>query len=327
VTKSTAPHILVVDDDPGVARLLNAMLVAEGHVVRRARDGREALALIAEHTPELILLDLDMPGLGGFEVCRALKAAPRTRLVPVVIVTGRSAAEARLRAWELGADEFLTKPFDRAEVAARCRALLRVKELVDDLDSAQAVVFALARTLEAKSRYTQGHTERVTALALMLAVRIGLPDGERDSLRCGASLHDIGKVAVPDSILNKPGRLTAEEFEVVKRHPADGARIVEPLRSIRGAIPLIRWHHERTDGGGYPDGLLGDTIPLSVRVLSVADVYDALASERPYRPAVPHEQCLDILRADAAGGGLDAELVRCFCASPAVPRHGATLPV
>ena len=305
-------QILVVDDDENVARLLERVLTTQGHAVRRAADGFEALALATGVPPDLILLDLDMPRLGGYEVCRAFKSDPRTRLIPVVIITGRSEAEGRLRAWELGADDFLTKPFQVADVAARCKALLRVKDLVDELDSAQTVMFALARTVEAKSLYTQGHTDRVTAYAMALAARIGLPEGVRETLRRGASLHDIGKIAIPDAILDKPGKLTAEEFGIVKKHPDDGARIVEPLKSIRDTIPLIRWHHERLDGRGYPDELFGGAIPLSVRILSVADVYDALASERPYRPAMPHGTCRKVMVEDAAGGGLDPELVEVF---------------
>jgi len=322
--ETSGHRILVIEDDEGVGVILDRLLTAQGHTIRRARDGREGLARFAECAPDLVLLDLDMPRLGGFEVCRAIKSDPKTRLVPVVIVTGRSAAEARLKAWEMGADDFLTKPFDFAEVAARRRSLLKIKDLVDDLDSAEAVMFALAKALDSKSPYTQGHTERVTAYALAHAARIGLSARDREVLRRGASLHDIGKIGIPDAILDKPGKLSAAEYEVVKRHPAAGAHIVGSLRSMRDALPLIRWHHERMDGRGYPDGLIGDAIPLPVRILSVADVYDAVASERPYRPAMPHEKCLDILRADAAGGGLDPELVRSFCEAPAVPLGSLT---
>ena len=315
-------HVLVVDDDHSVAQVLEHLLTAEGYAVSLARDGREALDAVADCPPDLILLDLDMPRLGGYEVCRTVKQDSATRLTPVVILTGRNESEARLRAWELGADDFLTKPFQTVEVLARCRSLLRVKGLVDELDSAQSVLFALARTLEAKSRYTHGHTERVTAYALALAAQVGLPEGEREVLRRGAALHDIGKIAVPDAILDKPGRLTAEEYEVIKRHPAEGVRIVEPLRSLRDTIPLVRWHHERLDGKGYPDGLYGGAIPLLARILAVADVYDALSSERPYRPALPPAECLRLLRESAAGGGLDPELVAHFCAGTAVPLVG-----
>ena len=312
-------HVLVVDDDPHVALVLERLIEAEGHAVRRARDGREALDLVRQRPPDLVLLDLDMPELGGFEVCRQIKQDPQLRLTPVVIITAQSAAEARLRAWEQGADDFLNKPFAPVEVVARCRSLLRVKSLIDELDCAQSVVFALARAIEAKSPYTQGHSERVTVFALALAARLGLSTRDSDVLRRGGSLHDIGKIAIPDSILNKPAKLTPEEYQLVKSHPLEGVRIVDRLRSVRDAVPLIRWHHERLDGGGYPDGLFGGGIPLLVRVLAVADVYDALASERPYRPGMPLEQCLAVMQQDASRGGLDPELVRAFGADPVIP--------
>lgn len=309
----TGRRILVVDDDPTVGAALEHILQGEGYHVARARDGRGALARVADQPPDLILLDLNMPQMGGFEVCQRIKGDPTTSLLPVVILTGESEFEARMRAWEVGADDFLSKPFQVVEVLARCRSLLRTKQLVDELDSAQSVLFAFARTLEAKSRYTQGHSERVTALALTLADRIGLTGAEKETLRRGSLLHDIGKISTPDAILDKPAELTPEEYDVVKQHPAEGVRMVESLRSIRDVIPHIRWHHERMDGRGYPDGLFGGSIPVPVRVLSVADVYDALATDRPYRPALAPDECLSMLREDAAGGGLDPELVEVFC--------------
>jgi putative two-component system response regulator len=312
VRTAAAPDVLVVDDDEGVAALLARILAAEGCRTRHAPDGRAAFARLAEALPDLVLLDLDMPHLGGFEVCRRLKSDPTTRLLPVVILTGRDPNDARLRAWDLGADDFITKPFSTAELLARCRSLLRAKRLVDELDSAQAVVVAFARAIEAKCPHTLGHTERVAAHVLALAERLGLPAADREALLCGAMLHDVGKLSVPDAVLNKPGPLSREEYDLVKLHPAHGCRIAEPLRSLRPALPLIRWHHERPDGKGYPDGLVGAAIPLPVRVLSVADVFDALASARPYRPALPRDECLGILREGAAGGGLDPEVVRCF---------------
>lgn len=313
LTSLAARHILVVDDNASVARLLQQLLVAKGHEVELAGDGVEALECVARRAPDLVLLDLDMPRLNGYEVCRRIKNDPATRLVPVVIVTAQGAFQTRMQAWELGADDFLAKPFQRVEVLARCRSLLRIKGLVEERDGAEAVVFALARAVEAKSPYTHGHSERVKDFALRLAARAGLPEEDWDLLAKGALLHDIGKISTPDAILNKPGPLTHEEYDVVKAHTVQGAHIVEPLRSVRDAMPLIRWHHERLDGRGYPDGLRGEQIPRMVRVLSVADVFDALSSERPYRPAVPHQLSLELLRANAAGGGLDADLVEHFC--------------
>ncbi len=306
-------HVLVVDDDPSVGAFLEHILVNEGYRVSRAHDGRDALVAVENQPPDLILLDVNMPNMGGFEVCKQIKADPATSLLPVVIVTGESDFEARLQAWDVGADDLLSKPFQVIEVLTRCRSLLRMKHLIDELDSTASVLFALARTLEAKSRYTQGHSERVTRHALALAQQIGLPSVELETLRRGSLLHDIGKISTPDMILDKPARLTPSEMDIVKRHPLEGVRMIEPLCSTRDLVPYIRWHHERMDGGGYPDGLFGGSIPLAVRVLSVADVYDALSSERSYRASLAHEECLQILRADAASGGLDPELVKVFC--------------
>jgi putative two-component system response regulator len=310
--EATGRQILIVDDNDYVASLLQTGLSAEGYQIRVARDGFSALNLIAQSLPDLILLDLEMPGLNGDEVCRRLKSNPTTHLIPVVMITAQSDLRNRLDAWEYGADEFLAKPFHLVEVLARCRSLLRIKGLVEERDSAEAVVFALARAVEAKSPYTHGHSERVQTYSLVLADALGLSAREREVLCKGALLHDVGKISVPDAILDKPGRLTRAEFDLVKEHAAAGARIVEPLRSVRDAVPLIRWHHERLDGTGYPDRLKGAQIPLLVRILSVADVYDSLSSERPYRSALPHAACLAIMRDDALNGGLDPELVALF---------------
>jgi putative two-component system response regulator len=304
------PRVLIVEDSPSVASLLRHALLAEGCDVDVADDGRNALARIAETPPDLVvLLDLDIPHVPGDQLCRRLKSDPATNLIPVIMVTGHDDSDSKLSAWEYGADDFLTKPLRITEVTTRCRSLLRIKQLIEERDSAEEVVFALARTVEAKSLFTHGHSERVMRYALSLADAVGVSPHEREVLRKGALLHDIGKIRVPDAILDKPGKLTTAEFEVIKDHPAQGAHIVEPLRSLRETVSLIRWHHERLDGRGYPDGLRGEAIPWLVRILSVADVYDALSSERPYRQSVPHEHCLEMLRENALGGGLDPDLV------------------
>jgi len=308
-----AHRVLVVDDNPSVAQLLQELLATDGHQVETAGDGVEALERVANRPPDLILLDLDMPRLDGFQVCRHVKNSPATRLIPVIIISAQTEFQSKLQAWEMGADDFLTKPFQRVEVLARCRCLLRIKGLVEERESAEAVVFALARAVEAKSPYTHGHSERVKEYALRLAAQLHLHQSKWDTLAKGALLHDIGKISTPDAILNKAGPLTSEEFTVVKDHTWQGARIVEPLRSLRDVAPLIRWHHERLDGRGYPDALAGDQLSLEVRLLAVADVYDSLASDRPYRPPIPHARCLELLRTNAAGGGLDPEIVEQFC--------------
>jgi putative two-component system response regulator len=308
------PRLLVVDDDPSVSALLEHVLGTAGYDVVAVHDGLQALDSVQSRRPDLVLLDIDMPRMTGDEVCRRLKSNPATRLIPVIMITAQGDLPRRLDAWDYGADEFLSKPFQTIEVTARCRSLLRIKKLVDERDSAEAVVFALARAVEAKSPYTHGHSERVMGYVDLLAEHIGLSEVDRETLRKGSLLHDVGKISIPDAILDKPGKLTAEEYEVVKLHAAQGAHIVEPLATVRDVVPLIRWHHERPDGRGYPDGLAGDKIPLLVRILSVADVYDSLASDRPYRGRMPHEKCLQILRETALDGGLDPELVAEFAA-------------
>jgi putative two-component system response regulator len=306
-------HILVVDDNPTIVSLLRHGLAAEGCQVSVAEDGLEAITLVHQKPPDLILLDLELPHLTGDEICRRLKQNAATQFIPVIMITAMTAMQNRLAAWEYGADEFLAKPFHLVEVVARCRSLLRIRRLIEERDSAESVVFALARAVEAKSPYTHGHSERVIHHSLALAAALGIDAGQCELLRKGALLHDIGKISIPDAILDKPGKLTPQEYEIVKAHPLNGAHIVEPLHSVRDAVPLIRSHHERVDGNGYPDGLRGEQIPLLVRVLSVADIYDSLSSQRPYRSPIPHSLCLEILRENAFGGGLDPELVAIYC--------------
>src|SRR5579883_1891763 len=238
-----ARRILVVDDNPGISDLLRLVLVREGYEVQTASNGLEALARVSDFRPDLLLLDLSMPHLGGDEVCRRLKNDPVTRLTQIIIVTANADMQNRLDAWEYGADEFLTKPFHLIEVTTRCRSLLRTRQLLEDRESAETVVFALARAVEAKSPYTQGHSERVTDYAGGLASALGIAEDQRELLRKGSLLHDIGKLSIPDAILDKPARLTAQEYEIVKAHTVQGQHIVEPLVSLRNTLPLIRSHH------------------------------------------------------------------------------------
>lgn len=306
--------ILIADDNHFYRRALQAVLTEWGYEVVATADGEAAWAVLdGPCPPKLAILDWVMPKADGLEVCRRLRQVPRPEPTYVIVLTSREGKENTIAALESGADDFVTKPFDRDELAAR----LRVGRRIVDLQTCETVIYTFARAVDGKSPYTRGHSERVKRVALTLADHLRLPAADVELLRRGASLHDIGKIAVPDAILNKPGPLTADEYEVIKQHPAHGARMIEGIEALRAVVPLVRWHHERADGRGYPDGLSAGQIPPLVRVLSVADVYDALSSDRPYRRGLPHDDCLAVLRKDAAGGGLDAELVERFCEIPA----------
>lgn len=290
-----AGKILIVDDDAVNRELLQEFLVAEGLEVVTAPDGRSSLDAFARLKPDLVLLDVNMPFLDGFEVCRRLKHNPDTRLTPVVLVTGLSATEDRVRGIKAGADGFVSKPVDHSELLAHVRSLLSLKAYTDELERAESVLFALARTIEGKDPSTEGHCERLSAYSAQLGGRIGLADDQILALRRAGIVHDIGKVAVPEAILLKPGRLTPEEFRIIQEHPVVGERICAPLKSLRLLLPIIRHHHEKLNGSGYPDGLKGEEIPITARVLQIVDVYDALTTQRPYKRALSRAEALEIM--------------------------------
>ncbi len=250
-----------------------------------------------------------MPRLTGFEVCRRVKADPATRLVPVVLVTGLSQSQDRVRGIECGADDFLSKPVVKEELLARVRSLLRLKHFTDELENAETVLFSLALSIEAKDPYTGGHCDRLSKYSVALGERVGLREELCVALRRAGVVHDIGKLAVPEHILLKPGPLTPEEWIVMKQHPILGERICSPLKSFRHVLPIIRHHHEKLDGTGYPDGLRGEKIPLTARILTTVDTYDALTTDRPYRQALSNEEALATLRAEVARGWWDRSLV------------------
>jgi len=307
-------RVLVVDDTQNNLDLLEALLTAEGYEVLTARDGLSALAAIAKWPPDVVLLDVMMPGMNGYEVCRWIKGNEATILTPVVMITSLNSLEDKLQAIEVGADDFLTKPFNKYELKARLRALTRMKQYVDDLERAETVVCILARTVEAKDPYTEGHCERLSNYSEALGRRAGMNRDEIRALRLGGVLHDLGKIAIPDSILLKPGRLTAEEWVIMRTHPEVGERICLPMKSLKLVLPIIRHHHERWDGTGYPDGLRGQEIPFTARILQTVDIYDALTTKRPYKPPLPKQEAFRIMREEAARGWWDSELVELFAA-------------
>lgn len=309
-----AGTVLVVDDLKTNVRLLEQALAKDGYTILAAFSGADALLMIQRERPDLVLMDIRMPGRDGIAVCRQLKQDPATRLMPVVLMTGFSSAEDRIDAIEAGADDFLAKPVDVAELRARVKSLVRLKRYTDDLDSAEAVIMSLARTIEARDPNTEGHCDRLAKFAVVLGTKLGLPEEDLAALHLGGHLHDIGKVAVPDAILRKPGPLTADEHEVIKRHTIAGDDLLGSLRSLRRVRPIVRHHHERLDGSGYPDGLAGDEIPLLAQIVGVVDVYDALTSVRPYKAAWPAAQAYAALREEVAKGWRRPDLVEALIA-------------
>jgi putative two-component system response regulator len=301
--------ILVVDDHRLNAELLRELLATRGYEAAIVSSAADAEEHIRSDPPDLILLDVVMPGKTGYELCHELKDDPATRLIPIVMITGLDAHEDRLRAIETGADDFLTKPIRAEELFARVKSLLKLKEFTDELETAESVLCTLGLSVEARDPYTEGHCERLARDASELGRYLGFDDDCVIALRRGGYLHDLGKIAVPDEILKKGSNLTAEEWEIMKQHPVVGERICRPLKSLRLELPIIRHHHEHSDGSGYPDGLRGGDIPLLPRVLQVVDIYDALRTARPYKPALAHEQAAFTMREEAKAGLWDEELV------------------
>jgi putative two-component system response regulator len=310
--RRAAARILVVDDNPGIATLMSQLLTMRGYEVITAADAQQAEEEVQRHAPDLILSDVRMPGKSGYELCHDLKSDPATRLIPFVLITGLTDSSDKVRGIEAGADDFLNKPVLAEELTARVKSLLRVKEFTDELETADSVLCTLGLIVEGRDPYTEGHCERLAARATDLGRHLGLDEDSIVALRRGGYLHDLGKIAVPDGILKKGTNLTLQEWKIMKQHPITGENICKPLKSLRLVLPIIRHHHEHADGSGYPDGLGAGEIPLLPRILQVVDVYDALRTARPYKPAQSHDEAARTMREEARQGLWDAELVNEF---------------
>lgn len=302
-------RLLVVDDIGANAELLQQFLTRDGYEVETASSGEAAMAAIARRAPDVILLDVMMPGIDGFELCRRLKGDPATRLIPVVLVTSLHEREDKIQGITAGADDFLSKPVNPHELRARVRSLMRLKRYTDELDSVDSLIMGIALTVEARDPCTDGHCHRLAAYATALGVRLDLGDDELAALHRGGYLHDVGKLGLPDALVQKEGRLTAAEFDQMKTHTVIGDRLCGEVRALAQVRSIVRHHHERLDGSGYPDGLAGDAIPLLAQIVAIADVYDALTTARPYRGALSPERAFEELQAEAARGWRRDDLV------------------
>jgi len=307
-----AGTILVADDQPSNRELLKELLTTQGFTVITACDGASVLEELARVQVDLVLLDVIMPHLNGFEACERIKNNPETYLIPVVLITALCDKQDRIEGIKVGADDFLTRPVDRTELLARVRSLLTLKHRTDELERAESVLFSLARSIEGKDPYTHGHCERLSDYSARLGEHLGLAEDDITALRRAGIVHDIGKVAVPDAILLKPSRLTEEEWKLIREHPTVGERICAPLRSFRLVLPIIRHHHEKLDGTGYPDAIRGEAIPLTARVLQIVDVYDALTTERPYKKAFSIVDALQTMKEEVAKGWWDPRIFNEF---------------
>nr|WP_199296800.1 two-component system response regulator [Leptolyngbya sp. FACHB-711] len=303
---------MVVDDHPSSRTTAVALLSVEGYEVLEAENGQAALNCLAGANPDLILLDVMMPGMDGYEVCRQLKQDEHTRLTPVIFVTALNDRRARLRGIEAGGDDFLSKPFDQLELSARVKSLIHQKRLNEDLDHAGKVLFSIARTIESRDPNTGDHCERLVQQGKAFGEFLRLPRNEVRDLSWGAYLHDIGKVGIPDAVLLKAGKLSDAEWEIMRQHVLIGEQICQPLQTMRGVTPIIRHHHERWDGSGYPDRLRGDEIPFLAQVFQLIDIYDALTHERPYKPAFSPQESLEIMMQETSKGWRNPDLMKRF---------------
>ncbi|MEA5504600.1 two-component system response regulator [Halotia wernerae UHCC 0503] len=309
---SELPKVLVVDDHTASRMTAVALLSMEGYEVIEADCGVTAVELVKQKQPDLILLDVMMPGMDGFEVCQLLKQNEHTRLIPVIFITALNDRRSRIRGIEVGADDFLTKPFDCVELAARVKSLVRQKRLNEDLDHTEQVLFSVARAIESRDPNTGDHCERLVQLGQAFGEYFNLSRYQIRDLMWGGYLHDIGKVGIPDEVLLKTGKLTPQDWAIMRQHVVIGEKICQPLRSMRGVVPIIRHHHERWDGSGYPDGLKGEDIPYLAQVFQIIDIYDALTSERPYKRAFTIEEALSVMLEETNLGWRNPQLMQQF---------------
>ena len=303
---------MIIDNEAINRRVLKGMLKAAAYRIFECREASEAIELLESERIDVIVLDLMLPGMSGPDLCRWLKDNRKTRFIPLLMLTNVQGVENEIAGISSGADEFLTKPIHPAVVRTRIKAMLRNKALIDSLEEAENILIALAQAVEHRDKYTGSHCERLAAYSVRMGMALKLPEEDLTALRRGGFLHDIGKISTPDAILFKPASLTPDEWQVMKGHTIKGEEICRQMKSLAPVLPIIRSHHEKMDGSGYPDGLVGEQIPLLARILQVVDIYDALTTARAYKPAFSQEEALQMMAEEAQRGWRDPMLVELF---------------
>lgn len=306
------PSVLVVDDLWSNLELLEAVFTNAGFEVFSALDAFSALSIFESHEIDIAILDVMMPGMDGFELCRRLKSKTEKKFFPVILLTALTDRQNRITGLECGADDFISKPFDTAELTIKVRSLIKLKTLQDELEHSENVILTLAVAMETRDPYTRGHSTRVGEISMAFASYLGFGKKEQEQMKKAGILHDIGKIGVSTGLLCKNGKLTSEELETIKRHTIIGEEICKPLVSIRAILPVIRSHHERWDGAGFPDGLSGESIPFNARMLSIADAFDAMVSKRPYRAGRSLKTATEVFRTEQHAGQWDPDLLDHF---------------
>ncbi len=317
--------VLIVDDEFAGRETLQSILEGEGYQLEMAENGPQAIEKAKYFLPDVILLDVMMPGMTGFEVCRRIRNDPQVAEIPIIILTALDDRDSLLEALKAGADDFISKPFDRYELRARLVGITRLnryRKLLEErtklreantllLLAYEATIEGWSHAMDLRDRETEGHSRRVAELTVKLAQAFGMSDEEILHLRRGALLHDMGKLGVPDNILHKPGALTEEEWVIMRKHPQFTYEMLNPIEYLRPALDIPYCHHEKWDGSGYPRGLKDGEIPAAARLFAVVDVWDALTSDRPYRPAWSKQEALDYIRAQS-GKHFDPQAVELF---------------
>lgn len=301
--------VLIVDDDLSIRELIKSFLNSIGLNFLEAGSSKECMELLNVYQPDLIILDFELPDENGLHILEKIRGRRDLLLTPVVMLTGSGGDQTKLQALKAGVTDFIIKPFNVEELIARVHSLIQLKLFTDELEEAEHVIVTLAKTIDARDPYTASHSERVSYFAGLLGERIGLRDDELVAVQNGGLFHDIGKIAIRDNVLLKPGRLEQNELNHIQQHPVVGRALVQNMKSLAYALPIIFHHHEKMDGSGYPEGLTGERIPLVARVTTIADVYDALTSARVYRAALTRSEALEIMKREAAKGWWDPRLL------------------